>query len=189
LENESVKSCASNIETRILKYRLHENKSRLNMDRSWLPSWFTPELGISILILVFTIILVYLAYRELRPGLRVRVKRCFHKVRYAGPRRTGTDIAGTELVVDLEIGNTGGTTTIHEIEIRCKPMKLAYHTTESVQSRSIVIERGKEKKYLHQFFIPKREITESPLKCTFFLHHTHGKKKVKAKSALKEATA
>ena len=156
------------------------------MDDISVPTWLTPELIVSIGSLIAALISAAIAYRKFKPGLRLRVVRCTHKVRYAGPGRRSGDIAGTELVVDFEIRNTGGRTSIHEVEIRCKPLKQDYRTTERVQPRAITIDRGNQAAYTHQFYIPRRGVFETPLDCTFFLHHTHGKSKVKAKSSLRE---
>jgi hypothetical protein len=149
-----------------------------------LPSWITPEFIVIVAGLVVAIVACLIAYRELKPGLRVRVVRCTHKVRYAGPRRSG-NLAGTELVASFEIGNTGGRTSVYEIELKCKPMGQEYRNTERVQP-TIIIDKGDTTSYDHQFYIPKREVSENLFKCSFLLHHTHGKKKVKAKSNLRE---
>ena len=154
------------------------------MNNISVPTWLTPELIISIGILVVGLLSAIIAYRKLKPGLRVLVVKCTHKVRYAGPGRRSGDVAGTELIVDFEIRNTGGRTSIHEVEIRCKPLKQDYHTTEIVRPY-IIIERGNQATYTHQFYISKRGVFETPLKCTFLLHYTHGKKKIKAKSSLR----
>lgn len=75
------------------------------------------ELVILIGTFIATCVGVLIAYRKLKPGLRVRVVRCTHKVRYARSRISNV-IAGTEVVVEFEIGNTGGKTTIFGVEIR-----------------------------------------------------------------------
>lgn len=156
------------------------------MDDISVPPWLTPELIISIGSLIAVMISAAVAYRKLKPGLRLQVVRCTHKVRYAGPQRSPGKIAGTELVVDLEIRNTGGRTSIHEVGIHCKPLKQDYSTTERVHPHAIIIERGNQATYKHQFYIPKRGVFETPLNCTFILHHTHGKSKVRGKSNLRE---
>jgi len=155
------------------------------MDNLSVPPWITPEVILLAAGLIVSIAAFFIAYRELKPGLRVRVVRCTHKVRYAGPRRRSGRIAGTEIVVKFEIGNTGGRTSIYQLEFSCKPLKQEYRTTERIQP-AIVIDKGGQETYKHQFYIPKREVSETPLNCTFFLHHTHGKKKVKARSNLRE---
>ena len=153
------------------------------MDNFSLPPWITAEAILGLGVLAAAIVDVFLAYRELKPGLRVRVNKCTHKIRYAGPGRRSGDIAGTEIVPSFEINNTGGRTTIYQIEIKCKPGKQEYRTTERIQ-HPIVVDHGGHEPLTHQFYIPKREVSENSLDCTFFLHHTFARKKVKARSSL-----
>lgn len=157
------------------------------MDNLLSSPWFAPAVIIGVATLIVSITAVIISVRQKKPGLHVRIIQCKHKVRYvSGPSKKG-EIAGTEVVVNFEIGNTGETTSIHEVEIMCNPLKQVYRTTERVQAESaIVIEKGKEVNYRHQFYISRRGIFENPLKCTFFLHYTHGKKKVKTESCLRE---
>ena len=159
------------------------------MDSISVPDWVTPALIVSIGILFVAIIGVIIAYRkyasEHKPHLKIRNVRCTHKVRYAGQRTSGV-IAGTELIVEFEIVNTGVRTSITEVEIRCKPEGQEYRTTERVEPHTITIDTGNQVTYTHQFYIVKRDVRQTPLDCTFILHHTYAKKKIKAKSSLRE---
>jgi len=152
------------------------------MDGISFPEWLTPQLVVSIGMLIATITGVVIAHRKLRPGLRVKATRCVHSVRYIGPIKQNA-IAGTQLSVEFTIRNTGARTSIYDVEIRCKPMGQFYRTTEKVQSiRAVTVKKGDTITYSHQFYIPRRGVFETSLSCTFFLHHAYGKTKVKTKS-------
>ena len=153
------------------------------------PSWLTPELVISIVTLVATIsglIIAYLAYRKLKPGLHVQVTRCMHSVRYTSPTKESArarEVAGTELTAEFAIRNAGERTSIYDVGIRCKSTGQLYQTTEKVQwIRAVTVKKGDTITYSHQFYIPRRGFFETSFECTFFLYHTYGKKKVKAES-------
>lgn len=142
-------------------------------------SSLTPELIITIGFLIVASAGLYLNYRRGKPRLRVEVMSAIHSVKHTRGRRD--EIAGTELIADFMIHNTGADTSIYNVEIRCKPFGQPY-PKEKVQPHAVTVKRGITTNYSHQFYISGRGVSVSPLKCTFFLHHTYGKKKVKAKS-------
>jgi len=146
-------------------------------------STITPELIISIGILIFTAASVLIAYAKLKPGLHVQVLSCkHHVVEHRNSRRKYKEI-GTQIEVKFKILNTGVKTSIDEVGINCKISESSFQTSEKVKSRSlIIIEKGGIAEYTHQFYLPNHEVTEMLLLCTFFLHHTYGKKKVETKS-------
>lgn len=153
-----------------------------------LTEWLTPTLIIAIIRVILLVLVGRISYYTFKlqsqPELRIQVRRCDHKVRYK-TRARSSEIIGTELIVDFEIHNTGATTTINECGLKCRSLGNLYSTTEKVQSlRGIILEKGHTENYRHQFYI-NSEIHDNPLYCTFFLYHTHGKKKVKRKSNLR----
>ena len=152
------------------------------MDTVSLPPWLTLELAVSIATFVATIIGVVIAYRKLKPGLRVQVTRCTHVVRYMNPNRQ-EEPAGTEINIEFTIRNTGARTSIYNVGIKCKPIGQTYQTTEKVQSpQAIAINHGDTKIFSHQFYVPRRGIEDVSLNCAFYIYHSFGKKKVRTKS-------
>ena len=154
------------------------------IDKISIPKWVTPALLVSLCTFVVAIVGGFAKYLGSKPNLRVEVCRCAHSVRYIDPSKR-SDIAGTEIAAEFSIINRGVRTSIDRVEIRCKPAGQHYRTTEKVQTRrAVTIGKGDTVPYSHNFYVPKRGIFETQLKCTFFLRHTYGKKKVKAKSNL-----
>lgn len=145
-------------------------------------SMITPELIVSIGILISTVAGVLIAYIKLKPGLRVQILRCTHQVVGHRNRRRKRK-AGTRIEAKFKILNTGARTSIHKVGVYCKTSGPPFQNSEEVQSQHlIVIEKGEIVEYTHKFDIHNREVFETPLLSTFFLYHTYGKKKVKAKS-------
>lgn len=124
-------------------------------------------------------------FKRLKHRLQVEVTKCYHKVRYVTPRRK-TQVAGTELVIELRILNKSVTTSLYSIELRCKP-GVEYRTTENVVAPggSVKIDQGAVVPYTHIFFISQRELSDANLNCVVILHHTYGGKKVKTTSTLR----
>ncbi|MCJ7633669.1 hypothetical protein MUP77_14925 [Candidatus Bathyarchaeota archaeon] len=143
--------------------------------------WLTPSLIVSFGVLVATATAAFISFRASRPNLDVETSRCWHSVRYT---RAKKEIAGTQLAVEFTIKNKGEKTSIYNVGVSCKSTGDPYQTTEKVNGMpSITIGKGNTERYMHNFYIRKR-VLEMQLDCTFWLYHTYGKKKVKAKSNL-----
>jgi len=144
-----------------------------------------PELFVAISTLISAAASVFIVYLKLRPGLRVHVLKCTHRIAGHRNQRGNPKEASTIVEVKFKILNTGAKTSIHKIGLNCKTLGYSFETSEKVKSRSFIkIGKGEILEYVHSFLIPNCEFFETPLRCKFSLHHTYGKKKLRTKSNL-----
>jgi len=161
------------------------------MNNSTTPFWSNPLVYIPILGLIVASLALLVRYLGLKsqtnPELSVETTRCDHKIRYRTPNVISRDnIVGTELVISVQIKNTGVRTTIYDVEIICHPILPLYRTKEMViKPEGIIIDRGGVANYTHQFFVQKQGLFNNPLNCRLILHHTYGEEKVMIKSNLR----